>query len=399
MTAVLQRRGEGRLPSTIDNRPIRTLLPMACDGVGPSMTCLNLMNGAWNAGYKSDLYVNRLRMPPPDVPTVSTLPGLLRYLPHSRLRSMVSRQTEERFMASLRPGDIAYLWPAASLQIHRHLKERGIPIILEGINTRMKSAKAILDEAYEAFGTPPAHTITQERIEEEEEKYTYAQAIFAPNKHVESALLDSPLKDALLPTSYGVDVTKASPPRDYAQPRQGVGAGLVFLFCGYACIRKGIHFLLDAWQKVEGPHTLRLVGNIEPIVADRYRSQLSDERIDIIGFVDDVHKQFAQADIFVMPSLEEGGPQVTYEAALHGLPTIASPMGASRLGDTVGSMLIVDPWNTEELAEKMNILATSDEARNALGSTARSLAFDFHWPDVGARRAAQLDALFPKGAI
>ena len=52
-------------------------------------------------------------------------------------------------MRSLKDGDIAYLWPAASLNIHKTLHDRGVPIVLEAINTRMASAKRILDDAYE----------------------------------------------------------------------------------------------------------------------------------------------------------------------------------------------------------------------------------------------------------
>lgn len=373
-------------PLEYKRRDIRTLLSMACDGAGPSQTCINIMNGAHRAGYVVDIFANRRRVKKPDVPMVLALPGpVLAQLPYPKVVTQASRILENHFLRSVQPGEIAYLWPAASLRAHRLLHERGIPIVLEGINTRMASARKILDAAYEDFGIEPSHGITDERIAEEEEKYHYAQAIFSPNRHVESALAGSPLEDRILPSSYGVDIKKASPPRDYPDKKS-----LTFMFCGYACVRKGMHFLLDAWQNISGPHRLQIVGKVEPIIAERYATLLNSDRVELVGFVDDVHRYFAQADAFVMPSLEEGGPQVTYEAAVHGLPIIASPMGASRLGDEAGTMLIVEPSDRNAFVDALEQVIRSAELRYAIGSRARECVPYFDWDAVGARRAEQL---------
>lgn len=373
-------------PLKYKGRSIRALLPMACDGRGPSQTCINIMTGAHRAGYEGDIFANRRRTTKPDVPMVLSFPGpLLATLPYQKVASQASRILENLFLKSVQPGEIAYLWPAASLKVHRLLHERGIPVVLEGINTRMASARQILDAAYEDFGVKPCHGITDVRITEEEEKYRYASAIFAPNRNVENALTGSPLENRILSSSYGVDIKKASPPRDYADKN-----ALTFMFCGYACVRKGMHFLLDAWQNIPGPHRLQIVGKVEPIIAERYATLLNSDRVELVGFVDDVHRYFAQADAFVMPSLEEGGPQVTYEAAVHGLPIIASPMGASRLGDEDGTMLIVEPSDRDAFEDSLDQVIRSAELRRALGSRARDCVSYFDWDAVGARRAEQL---------
>lgn len=367
-------------------RRIRTLLAMACDGGGPSQTCLNIMNGAHRAGYAVDVFANRRRVPRQDVPMILSLPGsILAQLPYQRVVAQASRWLEQRFLRSVQPGEIAYLWPAASLEVHRLLHERGIPIVLEGINTRMASARRILDAAYEEFGVAPTHGITDERIAEEEEKYHFCQAIFAPNRHVESALVGSPLEHRVLPSSYGVNTKKASLHRNYSENK-----ALTFMFCGYACVRKGMHFLLDAWQKMPAQHRLQIVGKIEPIIAERYADLLNSDRVELVGFVDNVHPYFSRADAFLMPSLEEGGPQVTYEAAVHGLPIVASPMGASRLGDEEGTMLIVEPSDRDAFEDALAQVIHSVELRRALGEKARDCVPYFDWDAVGARRAEQL---------
>lgn len=373
-----------------EERVIRTLLPMACDGVGPSFTCLQLMTGAHLGGHKSVVFANRRRVKKPQVPMELALPRFLGMLPYKSVAAPASRWLEHRFLDSIRPGDIAYLWPSASLETHRILHKRGIPIVLEGINTRMKSAKRILDAAYDAFGVSPAHGITEAGIAEEEEKYTYASAIFAPNRNVEIALKGSPLEHRIIPASYGVDTSRASPERDYTDHVRP----LVFMFCGYACVRKGVHHLLDAWKMMPGKHRLQLVGNIEPLIAERYRDLLASDRVEVVGFVKDVHPYFAKADVFVFPSLEEGGPQVTYEAALHGLPIIASPMGASRLGDTEGTMIIVEPSQVEKLMEAMETIVASPALCRDIGKKAAREVLRFDWMRVGLQRAQALEMLF-----
>ena len=139
-----------------------------------------------------------------------------------------------------------------------------------------------------------------------------------------------------------------------------------------------------------------LVGQIEPVIADRYRDLLASDRVEVAGFVKDVHAQFARADVFVIPSLEEGDPLVTYEAALHGLPILASTIGAGRMGDTPRVMEIIDPVDTAAFADALARLADSAELRESLGRSVRGLVSSFSWSDVGARRADALQARFAR---
>lgn len=370
--------------------PIRTLLPMACDGVGPSHTCISIIEGMHRARQEVDVYAVRRRTARPAAPMHLAVPPILSALPYPWISAVASRLIERRFLQSVREGDIAYLWPSASLTTHRILHERGIPIVLEGINTRMSAAKRTLDAAYDAFGAVPSHGITDARILEEDEKYQCADAIFAPSRNVEIALNGSPLRHGILRSSYGVDLSLAPAPRAPRDDRDG----MVFLFCGYASVRKGTHHLLEAWSQLGRQHRLLLVGRIEPVIANRYRDLLGCDRVETVGFVKDVHAQFARADVFVIPSLEEGDPLVTYEAALHGLPILASKMGAGRMGDTPGVMEIIDPGDMAAFVDTLERLASSAGLRENLGRNVRNLVNSFSWADVGAQRADMLQARF-----
>jgi glycosyltransferase involved in cell wall biosynthesis len=375
-------------PSLAENLSLlrlRTLLPMACDGVGPSYICFRLVEGAWRAGAPADLFVNRRRIPAGPMPMHASMPGPLAALPHGWVQRPASWLLEQRYRRSIREGDIAYLWPAVSLETHRILHAAGVPIVLEGINTRMAAAKAVLDAAYDAFGAPPGHSITQARIDEEDEKYALATTIFAPSPGVERALAGTALADRFLPSSYGVDTTMA-PPRASSEKR----GTIEFLFCGYACIRKGVHHILDIWPKMPTTARLRLVGAIEPVVAERYRDLLGGERVETLGFVKGPWQAYAEADVFVFPSLEEGDALVTYEAALHGLPIVATPAGAGRIGAETGCALTVPPGDPEALLETLLALHDDPGHRAAAGAASREAVGRYDWNAVGARRARML---------
>ena len=75
--------------------------------------------------------------------------------------------------------------------------------------------------------------------------------------------------------------------------------------------------------------TLLIAGRIDEDLRAQYRNALARSDVHDLGYVDDIATVYAAADVFVFPSHEEGGPQVTYEAAGCGLALIVSPMGAT----------------------------------------------------------------------
>ena len=377
---------------------IRTLLPMAADGIGPAYTCVRLTDGMARAGADIELMVNRQRGEQTAARLRSALPGPLSYLPHRTFAPMISERLEHWYLRRIdrdrRDGDIAWLWPSVSLETHRQVAARGLPIVLEGINTRMAHAKAILDAAYDRFGAPPGHGITEARIAEEEEKLALATTIFAPSPSVEVALAGSPLEGRFLRSSYGVDLSRIAPPSPGGGARDD--GRVTFLFVGYACVRKGIHHLLDLWPRLPATAHLKIVGRIEPVIAERYRDLLASDRVTAAGFTRDVLPHYRDADVFVFPSLEEGDPLVTYEAAAHGLPLVTTTPGAGRMGATPGVDIRIDPEGDPDGFEAAMVgMWRNAEHRAEAGATARKAAAQHDWLAVGAERAAILRDLAP----
>ena len=363
---------------------------MACDGVGPSYTCMRLLQGMAAANLQGPFFVNRLRVrPPAGLDLRPAVPRAVAALPYRLYAGRSSARAARLFLDDLGPDDIAYLWPSVPLSVYRAVQARGVPIVGEGINTRMAHARALLDALYAAEGLPPGHGITDARIREEEEKLALTSALFAPSPGVQAALAGAPIApDRILPTSYGTDIPPATPKPEPGRP-------LTVLFVGYGCIRKGLHQLLRAWARAGIDGRLLLAGRIEPAVARLCRAELDRADVETVGFVRDVSALYAQADIFVLPSFEEGDPLVTYEAAARGLPIIASPAGGGRLAARTDCTVRIDPHAPDSIAAALQRLAADPDARRARGQASRAAVAAFDWATVGRARAAQLRACLP----
>lgn len=104
--------------------------------------------------------------------------------------------------------------------------------------------------------------------------------------------------------------------------------GLMYLFSGQIAERKGVKYLLSAWMKhIENypDDTLVLIGD-----GNKYRElkeQYSNvQSIVMKGRVDyaDIHKYYAVADVFILPTIEDNWSLVVPEAMACGLPVATS---------------------------------------------------------------------------
>ncbi|MFM2355424.1 MAG: hypothetical protein RLZZ528_1160 [Pseudomonadota bacterium] len=376
-------------------RKVRTVMPIPCIATGVGLTCRSILHAAVRAGFPGDLLTTRYDPDPRcQIEVASVLPGVSRFLPYALLSGTALRLLQDRLLKSLADGEIVHLWPAAPLGLHEELHRRGIPIVAEAVNTRMEVAKPLLDAAYDAAGMRPGHGITRDRIENQNARYALCSAIMTPSPATEAALAGTPYADRFIPTSYGTWLPPALPPRRRKAPDEVV----TFLFVGQICVRKGIPNLLAAWRDLPRNMRLRLVGQIESGFADRFREALSQDNVSVAEFTRDTRREYLAADVFLLPSIEEGDAIVTYEAAAHGLPVLASPAGAGRIGADSGAIRILDPWDAALWRQAMIDLALNGDQRAEAALQALSAVRRYDWSAVGPRSYRALHAALAQGA-
>ena len=101
----------------------------------------------------------------------------------------------------------------------------------------------------------------------------------------------------------------------------------------------------------------------------------------------DVGSLYKSADILVFPTLEEGDPQVTYEAAGCGLPVVTTPMGRANIINHGNNGLVVAPYDVDGLAAAIARLAGDQTMRTQMAEQAAADALNFTYQKIGNNRA------------
>src|SRR5439155_15846398 len=141
---------------------------------------------------------------------------------------------------------------------------------------------------------------------------------------------------------------------------------------------KGPLVLLDALAEVnrQGPLAVARIAGIGPQLLEvnaRVRELAIREACEFVGQYSEPLGRTAfmeSLDVFVLPSLAEGTPNVIIEAMAHGVPVIASAVGG--VPDIVNpqSGILIPPGDADALAEAMLLLARDPQRRKEMGAAA-----------------------------
>jgi glycosyltransferase involved in cell wall biosynthesis len=160
----------------------------------------------------------------------------------------------------------------------------------------------------------------------------------------------------------GVDSTLFYPgPRHEARRRLGLAeAGRMVLFIGNLVPVKSIHTLLTASSLLARDgltHTVAIIGSgpLRDSLAQQARDLGIEHHVRFVGSLDhaSLPDWYRAANVFVLPSVSEGVPNVLLEAIASGTPFVASDVGGIPEVAAGGDGTLVPPSNPGELAEAM----------------------------------------------
>ncbi len=165
--------------------------------------------------------------------------------------------------------------------------------------------------------------------------------------------------------------------------------GRYILFLGSLQPRKNLKLLLEAWDRVLTgfPGVSLVVAGATGHVFRRVELSSGSERVIFPGYVPDrdLPALYSGAEVFVLPSLDEGFGLTALEAMACGVPVIVSRAGA--LPEVAGeAALQVDPFSVNELAESLKVLLSDGDRRADLVRRGRQRALQSSWD----RSAAQI---------
>ncbi|UOE44335.1 glycosyltransferase family 4 protein [Agromyces larvae] len=370
--------------------------PIGAPGIG--WTASNQVAELVAAGHEVHLVAAAVDRPVDGVASLTrtmTVGG--RRVPHAllggdRAYSWHDRRAAARLRA-VRP-DVVHGWPLASLRTFELARDLGIAAVREAPNTHTAHAYAVVARELAALGIElpqrATHAFNASRLAIEQREWDAATGVLVPSTAVERTFLDRGFPRArLLRHRYGAR-PDAVPAR-----RDDPGRPFTAVFVGRCEPRKGLHHALRAWLSSTASQHGRLLvyGEFVPAYRDVLRDQLDHPSVECLGFSDAPAHVFAEADVLVLPTLEEGSALVTYEAQLAGcVPLVSSAAGAVIEHGVHG--LVHEPGEVAALVGHLDRLSTDPDELARLRAGALAHADDLTWAAanvalVAAYRAAR----------
>lgn len=310
------------------------------------------------------------------IPAPEYIGEIVRRIPPLRRAGYYSWVKDNLFDALARryipPCDIFHGWGNYALASIPFARKHGAGIVIERGSTHPRFQSSILNEEFARQGikTENAHPqIIEKGLREIEE----ADRVIIPSNFVYRTFIENGISaDKLRVIPYGFN------PSDFSRGEKRDNVFRV-LFVGNIGIQKGVHYLLEAWERLALPEAeLVFIGKVEEGMQPLMRKHA--DRITLRGHVrhEELKDEYAQASVFILPSLQEGSALVTYEAAACGVPLIVSENTGSVVRDGKGGF-IIPIRSVDAIMEKLQWMYDNRDEASAMGLTAAEYIQQFTW--------------------
>jgi starch synthase len=270
--------------------------------------------------------------------------------------------------------DAAIFYSGAGLETIRACRQQGILSVCQVHHTHVLEQESLLREEAAVCGLPYTPIYSPAQVERQLREFEEADVILCPSGAVcESFERASLPAEKLVVVQHGVDLS-TEPVKPIAPTR--VERPLRLLYVGQMHYRKGLRYLAEALRgfapdqaecRVVGPD-FGLSGVSDVLGSERFIKTGAKKGGDLL-------LEYTQADVFVLPSLEEGFGLVVLEAMRAGLPVIiTSAVGAKDFVTDGVEGWVVPPADPEALREKIRWMQLQPTERQAMGRSAAERA-------------------------
>jgi glycosyltransferase involved in cell wall biosynthesis len=289
----------------------------------------------------------------------------------------------------LKDENIVVTWGIQALPIIKRAKQLGIKVVLERGSSHAVFQRDILLDEYRSMNISTVEldkSFSPKRMERELLEYELADVVSIPSSFVKRSFLENDfVEKKLFVNAYGTDLLNFTCIPHPHKPFR-------FIYSGTLSIRKGIHYLLEAFSNLNLPEAeLWLVGKVEEEIKPCI-IKYSAKSIKILKPVpqQQLVELYNQCDVFVICSIEEGLAMVQTQAMACGLPLICTTnTGGDDLIDNGINGFVVPIRQVKILQEKMEFLYLNRDKCKEMGKNAlKTIQSDFSWKNYGYRSVA-----------
>jgi glycosyltransferase involved in cell wall biosynthesis len=347
---------------------------------------------AAQAGAEITLYTGAVVRPlPAGVRVHTTLSAGRLRIPYSVLGTRRALALHDRMVAAaLRKRhheiDVVHTWPLAGTETLKTAKRLGVTTVIERPNAHTRYAMEVVARECERIGVVlperQEHAYNVDKLAHEEAEYALGDYLLCPSEFVARTFREQGFApERLLRHAYGYDERVYFP----AARERDDGAGLQALFVGLAAVRKGLHFALEAWLRspASDTGTFSIAGAFVPDYEQKLAPLLAHPSVRVLGHRDDVPELMRDADVLLLPTIEEGSPLVSMEAVGSGcVPLVSDVCDAV---DVDENALVHPVGDVDALAAQLTLVHEDRDRLAALRAACLRVAPTLTWAAAGRR--------------
>lgn len=294
----------------------------------------------------------------------------------------------------IKEADVFVFYNGNGLSSCNYANKIGKITIVEVVNSHVEYQENLLREEHKSLNLAwePFHKKDKERRLKE---YDAADYILLPSEFVKQSFLAKGfLEEKLLRVPYGFTI-----PAQKTNNNAKVHTTFNVLYVGSISVRKGVRYLIEAFKMLEiANKKLTIVGPMEQISGIEGLMITND--IEYAGVLKGAYleKAYQSADVFCLPTIEDGYGLVLGEALSYGLPLITTTNsgGIDLISEGIEGF-IVAIRDAAAIHEKLKLLSTDSEllAKMKLAATNKASSMN-GWDASGIILCEKLETVFLK---
>jgi glycosyltransferase involved in cell wall biosynthesis len=289
--------------------------------------------------------------------------------------------------------DVVHAWPLGAERTLSAARSLGLPALLERPNAHTAFAFEAVRAECARIGVPidpsSPHAGDPRVLAREEREYAAASALLCPSDFVARTHRERGIApERLLRHRYGYDPERFPP-----GPERPAGRPFTAAFVGRIEPRKGLHTALEAWHAAGlGEHGRFVICGSVDAGYDRVLAPLlAGPGLEVHGFHPDPGAVMREADVLVLPSVEEGSALVTYEARGSGCVLVVSDHSGAVCRDGHDA-LVHRAGDVDALTRHLRTLADDPELLARLRRASLAGISELTWRAAGSALLAAYSA-------